>query len=98
MADQNRRKYSPIFNAVITVTGDIDEKTTSKGDPYARFQADVDMKGGVAKWTVMAFADRLAKVRESLVPGRPVELAVQRDGGTIKVIGFPRSKPTRIAA
>jgi len=98
MSDQNQtRKFSPIFNAPVTQTGEMIEKTTAKGVPYAKFQADVGMKGGVVPRTVMAFGDQLASVRDSLAIGQTVELAVQRDGGTIKLIGFPREKAAAAA-
>lgn len=93
MTEQTKtRKFSPIFNAPITPTGEMTEKTTRKGVPYVRFPAEVGMKGGPVPRTVMAFGDQLAAVRDSLKEGQTVELAVQRDGGTIKLIGFPREK------
>jgi hypothetical protein len=93
MTDQTKsRKFSAIFNAPVTQTGEMIEKTTAKGVPYARFQADVGMKGGVVPRTVMAFGDQLAAVRDALEIGKTVDLAVQKDGGTIKLIGFPREK------
>jgi hypothetical protein len=93
MSDQNQtRKFSPIFNATITPTGEMVESTTAKGVPYGKFQAEVGMKGGAVPRTVMGFGEQLASVRDSLVVGQTVELAVQRDGGTIKLIGFPREK------
>ena len=88
MAD--RRKFSPIFTASVTPTASVAYATTAKGVPYAKFPATVGFKGGDAQRTVMAFGDQLAAVRKSLRKGRAVELAIQHDNGTVKVIGLPR--------
>src|SRR3546814_7367125 len=42
--------------------------------------------------TVMAFGRSAADVHKLLTTGKPVELAVQFNGGTIKVIGTPRER------
>jgi hypothetical protein len=91
------KKFSGIFPAPVTPTGEINILTGKKGE-YARFQADVGMKGGVVPRTVMAFGPQLDAVRSSLETGVTVQLAVQKDGGTIKIIGFPRDKGEKIAA
>ena len=86
------RKFTPIFNATLTPLAAVAVATTKKDVPYGKFQANVALKGGDVTRTVMAFGDQFASVRDLLVEGQPVELAVQHDGGTLKIIGTPREK------
>lgn len=93
MIPQTARKFSPIFVATITPTS-IETKTSAGGADYlictgARFERpgqDPQTR------TVMAFGQSAIDVRELMAAGKPVELAVQFDGGTIKAIGAPRER------
>ena len=86
------RKFSPIFSADVTL-GSIASGTTKKGVPYVKSAATVTLPSGqTVPRMVMAFGEQLAAVRKVLRKGRTVKLAVQHDGGTMKIIGFPRPK------
>jgi hypothetical protein len=87
------RRFSPIFVATVT-PATIVEGTGKNEKPYALMQgATYATKSKPAKSvTVMAFGDQLAEVRDSLVSGQSVDLAVQFDGGTLRVVGHPRAK------
>ena len=47
--------------------------------------------------TVMAFGPSAKDIRDLLAEGRPVDLAVQFDGGTVKIIGSPRERQAKAA-
>src|SRR3546814_8746590 len=47
---------------------------------------------------VMAFGKPNRSVRHLLTPGQPVELAIQLNGGSAKVIGLPKDNTTDVAA
>src|SRR3546814_989419 len=47
---------------------------------------------------VMAFGKPNRSVRHLLTPGQPVELAIQLNGGSAKVIGLPQDNTTDVAA
>lgn len=86
-----RRKFSKIFPATITFGDSVIVSETKGGVVYAKCEAQVEMSDGrkVAR-TVMAFGDQLMSVQPDFAPGNTVKLAVQHDGGTMKVIGYPR--------
>lgn len=86
------RRFSPIFVATITPAA-IDTREGKNG-AYAFMQGStVSQEGKEPKtMTVMAFGKSHTEVSELLVTGKPVDLAVQYDGGTLKVIGVPREK------
>lgn len=87
-----QRKYSPIFSARLTL-GAIAISAAKTGVEYAKAKAQVVLPSGQSvERTVMAFGDQLASVRDVLVEGNTVTLAVQHDGGTMKIIGHPREK------
>src|SRR3546814_15430483 len=46
----------------------------------------------------MAFGKPNRSVRHLLTPGQPVELAIQLNGGSAKVIGLPKDNTTDVAA
>lgn len=99
MTPQTARKHSPIFVATIT-PGTIETKTSKGGAEYllcagARFERR-DQEPQTR--TVMAFGQSATVVRDLLTAGEPVELAVQFDGGTVKVIGAPRERQAAAAA
>jgi hypothetical protein len=86
------RKFSPIFNASIAV-GSIALLETKKGVPYAKSVSQVTLPSGqTVPRTVMAFGDQLSAVSDVFKEGATVTLAVQHDGGTMKIIGHPREK------
>ena len=91
---QNARKSSPIFNAEVTFNNSFFAGTTAKGVAFRKSQgATLKLADGrEISRTVMAFGDQLAPVKNSLRKGRTVKLAVQHDGGSVKVIGFQRDK------
>ena len=86
------RRFSPIF--VATVTPASIATREGKNGAYALMQGStVTQEGREPKTlTVMAFGKSHSEVAEHLVPGTPVALAVQYDGGSLKVIGLPREK------
>jgi hypothetical protein len=98
MTQQAARKFSPIFVATITPAS-IEVKTSSKGDEYVLCAgAKFERNGHDAETrTVMAFGQSAQDVRQLLDEGKPVELAVQFNGGTIKAIGAPRPRQAAAA-
>jgi hypothetical protein len=90
-----RAPFRPIFAATITPAG-IEALTSVKGKGYIKMQgAQVSRNGGEPTTrTVMAFGKSADAVRDLLVEGKPVELAVQFDGGTVKIIGEVRAPAT----
>lgn len=97
MTQQAARKFSPIFVATITPAS-IEVRTSAKGDEYVVCKGAEFTRNGqdVQTRTAMAFGQSASTVRDLLVEGKPVELAVQFDGGTVKMIGAPR--PAQIEA
>lgn len=93
------KSFSPIFVATVTPAA-IVTKTSAKGTDYALMQGATVQKGDAEpkSLTVMAFGKSHAEVANLLETGTPVELAVQYDGGSLKVIGLPREKPAAAAA
>ena len=86
------RKFSPIFNATITF-GAVATSVGKNKAEYAKSVSDVTLPDGqTVQRTVMAFGDQLASVKPVVSEGNTAELAVQFDGGTLKVIGYPRPK------
>ena len=99
MIPQTARKFSPIFVATITPTS-IETKQSKDGAAYllcsgARFERPGQEP---QTRTVMAFGQSANDVRDMLAAGKPVELAVQFNGGTVKVIGAPRERQAAVAA
>src|SRR3546814_4609317 len=86
------RRFSPIF--VATITPAAIEVREGKNGAYAYMQGStVTQEGRESKtMTVVAFGKSHSEVADLLNPGSPVDLAVQYDGGTLKVIGVPREK------
>ena len=98
MTPNTARKFSPIFVATITPAS-IENKVSAGGANYllcagARFERpgqDAQTR------TVMAVGQSAHDVRQLLAVGKPVELAVQFDGGTVKVVGTPRERQAAAA-
>ncbi|AXK43909.1 hypothetical protein [Erythrobacter aureus] len=93
MSNATARRFQPIFPALI-VPETVEALRTAKGADYTRMTGAQVLRKGKAPITrtVMAFGRSHDAVKNLLVPGKPVELAVQHDGGSIKVIGLPRAK------
>lgn len=86
-------KFKPIFVATITPAS-VQTKTAANGTKYALLSgASVRQGDSEPKtMTVMAFGKARDEVSKLLRKDRSVELAVQHDGGTLKIIGLPRAK------
>src|SRR3546814_5446898 len=83
----SKREFRPIFNATITPQS-IETLQTSKGDNYLKMTgATVAFKDKSQERTVMAFGKSVADVEALLETGKPVELAVQFDGGSVRLVG-----------
>lgn len=83
--------YRPTFVATVTPT-DLDTGTTEGGQPYAKLKdARISRSGkpDIVR-TIMAFGPA-AGVASELEKGVPVELAVQSNGGTLRLVGLPRA-------
>jgi hypothetical protein len=94
MSTARARRYSPIFDATITPES-VEPLTTTQGKDYTRLSATISRQGKPdMKRVVMAFGKSNEAVRGLLIPGQPVELAIQLDGGSAKIIGLPRPKLT----
>lgn len=86
----SKREFRPIFNATITPKA-IETLQTSKGDNYLKMTgATVEFKDKSQERTVMAFGKSVADVEALLETGKPVELAVQFDGGSVRIVGQVR--------
>jgi hypothetical protein len=87
----NARRFSPIFVATIT-PATVSTKTAQNGNKYAIMKgATIAQEGKEPKeMTVMAFGKSHEAVAKLLRKGRSVDLAVQYDGGTVKIVGLPR--------
>ncbi len=85
--------FRPIFNATVTPGDSIENLKSATGTDYIKMtDAAVQTTNGSSQRTVMAFGKSAEDVRDLLVSGEPVELAVQYDGGSVKVIGRPREE------
>jgi hypothetical protein len=91
--NSNARPFNPIFVAAITPAS-VSTRTASNGNKYAVMQgATIEQPGKDARQgTVMAFGAQRDEVAKLLRKGKRVELAVQHDGGTLRVVGLPRAK------
>lgn len=86
------RRFAPIF--VATVTPANIETREGKNGTYAVMQGSTVTQGDRESktMTVMAFGKSHVDVADILEVGKPVEVAVQYDGGSLKIIGLPREK------
>lgn len=90
MATNNARTFRPIFNATVT-PAEIETKPSAKGSDYILMKgAQVAYGDKTSERTVMVFGKSVDAVRDSLESGKSVELAVQFDGGSVRVVGLPR--------
>jgi hypothetical protein len=86
-----RKGFSPIFTATVTFGDTVTVSDTKDGTVYASSpKASVLMPNGdTLSRTVMAFGNQLLKVQPDFAPGSTARLAIQRNGGSMKVIGYP---------
>lgn len=98
MIPQTARKFSPIFVATITPES-IEIKKSHDGADYLLCSGAKFERPGQEPQTrtVMAFGRSATDVQKLLTAGQPVELAVQFNGGTIKVIGTPRERQASVS-
>ncbi|QAY80268.1 hypothetical protein [Sphingosinicella sp. BN140058] len=90
-------KFVPSFVAIVTPAS-VSTRRSSKNEPYAYLGgATVEAAGRTNIATVMAFGPAHAAVKSKLKKGRKVELLLQRDGGTLRVLGFPKPAATAAA-
>lgn len=90
--------FRPIYPATI-VPGTIESKTNAKGETYLKIpesQVTSIKTGKSSSRTVMVFGKSVAMVKDMLVEGQAVDLAVQNDGGSVKIIG--EILPPKVAA
>jgi hypothetical protein len=94
----NARRFSPIFRATVTPAS-VSTRTDKAGNKYAYMAgATIAQEGKEPKtMTTMAFGKSFAEVGKLLRKGRAIELAVQFDGGTVKVVGLPREQTAEAA-
>lgn len=93
------KRFSKIFTAQVSFGDDVTVSQDRRKSVYGRAGAAVKLPDGqVVNRTVMAFGNQLVSVQPDFVPGNVVDLAVQFDGGTLKVIGYPREQATAKAA
>lgn len=86
------RKFSPVFQAQVTF-GEVIVGTTAQGFPYAKSRSKVTYpKGGTQNRQVMVFGDRYEKLKDLLVSGNTVSLAIQHDENTVLLVGHPRDR------
>lgn len=94
-----QRQFSPIFVATITASN-VETKVSGKGARYLLCREATFARRGrpAQKRTVMSFGPAADKLRGLLQTGKPIDLAVQYDGGTIKALGVPRPQQVRAGA
>lgn len=93
-----KRSFSKIVPATITFTESVRKSQTKGGVDYKISQnATVAFENGeTVTRTVMGFGDQV-KGLKNLAKGKSVRLAVQRDGGSVKIIGEVREKTAAAA-
>lgn len=85
-------KFRPIVNGTITPTELVEDSfVNSRGGTTRYFKMlgagfQQDGKQPTTR-TVMAFGKSADAVRDQMLAGEPVRLAVQYDGGTVRIIG-----------
>ena len=93
-----KRAFSKIVPASIKFNESVSKAQTSKGVDYKKSQnATVTFENGdTVTRTVMGFGPEVMALR-GLAKGKTQRLAVQRDGGSIKIIGAVREKTAAAA-
>lgn len=95
---QPQTKFRAIFHATVTPQA-VEVKTASNG------KACIALKGALVKSnkraehtaTVMLFGKVANDLENKLTAGQPIDLALQRNGGTLLAIGEPWTKEQREA-
>ena len=83
------RRFNPTFVVTITPTS-IETRAGAKGDYTVAENARISKEGRADQVrTVVAFGPHREKLSELLQVGRPVDLAVQHNGGSLKIMGEP---------
>lgn len=90
-ATATKREFRPIFTATITPKTIEALKTKTGGDYLKMTGATVEYKDKSQERTVMAFGKSIEAVGALLEVGKPVELAVQFDNGSVRIIGEVRA-------
>jgi len=92
------RSFSKIVPATITFTESVRKAQTKGGIDYKISQnATVAFENGeTVTRTVMGFGAQIDGLK-NLAKGKTVRLAVQRDGGSVKIIGEVREKAAAAA-
>ena len=86
------QRFNPIFTATVTL-GSVSNRTAKTGTAYA-VSSDCNVvlqNGETENRTVMAFGKARDALGKSLRKGRTLSLRVQRDGGSLKVLGLARA-------
>lgn len=90
MNQARARRFSPIFSATV-IPSKVEPLVSATGEDYTRMSATLRREGKPdIQRVVMAFGQSNLNVRHLLKPGQPVELAIQMNGGSAKVIGLPK--------
>src|SRR3546814_1405078 len=98
MSQARARRFSPIFSATV-IPDTVEPLVSATGEDYTRMSATLRRAGKPDMHrVVMAFGKPNRSVRHLLTPGQPVELAIQLNGGSAKVIGLPKDNTTDVAA
>ena len=98
MTQARARRFSPIFSATV-IPDSVEPLVSATGEDYTRMSATLRRAGKPDMHrVVMAFGKPNLDVRHLLTPGRPVELAIQLNGGSAKVIGLPKNDAPAVAA
>jgi hypothetical protein len=92
------RSFSKIVPASVTFTETVSKSTTVKGVQYKKStNATVAFENGeTVTRTVMGFGDEVMALK-NLAKGKTVRVAVQRDGGSVKIVGAVREKAAAAA-
>lgn len=84
------RRFNPVFTATV-VPSAIESLDGAKG-PYTLMRGAVVLREGREDMvrTVMAFGKPNSQIAHLLEEGRPINLAIRFDRGTVKVVGLPK--------
>ncbi|AXK43818.1 hypothetical protein [Erythrobacter aureus] len=87
------RKFQPIFTATVT-PGSVSTRNGKNGKYVVsqKSQFTTAKNDQPREITLMAFGKGFEAIQGKLRKGRAIDLAVQFDGGSLKVIGLPREE------
>lgn len=83
------RRFNPIITATVTPAS-VSTRQGKNGTYLVLSGATVERNGNSVQRTVMAFGKAVEQIGK-LRKGRAIELALQHDGGTMRVVGLPRA-------